>query len=249
MAVVEAGEGMRRLGDFSLVVLRRFLDDRCLLHASALTYTSLLSIVPLLAGDGLFEGVLAALVDPLVDEHARVARIAELRDVRTGVGLADLRARRVQQALDFLRVAVDEGMRVGERAALDVVLELRRAQQVSGHRAAVDQREPDGLGLRHQIADREHQPVGPDQHAVAGALGAQVLRRERIVGHLRADQHHGIEHLLQVEAELALRGLQFGGKCPVGLVGHVCPEEVAEKRCARVHCQPVATAMIQRRTA
>jgi membrane protein len=39
----------RRLLTFVVTVVRRFIDDRCLLHASALTYTSLLSLVPLLA--------------------------------------------------------------------------------------------------------------------------------------------------------------------------------------------------------
>jgi membrane protein len=38
-----------RLYRFVLAVVRRFYEDRCLLHASALTYTSLLSLVPLLA--------------------------------------------------------------------------------------------------------------------------------------------------------------------------------------------------------
>ncbi|HVN83252.1 MAG TPA: YhjD/YihY/BrkB family envelope integrity protein [Candidatus Binatia bacterium] len=39
----------RRIGRFVGVTIRRFYADECLLHASALTYTSLLSLVPILA--------------------------------------------------------------------------------------------------------------------------------------------------------------------------------------------------------
>ena len=82
MAVVEGGEGIRRLGDFALVVLRRFRDDRCLLHASALTYTSLLSIVPLLAlmfdvlkGLGAQRGLESILLSRLALPEATVDRL------------------------------------------------------------------------------------------------------------------------------------------------------------------------------
>lgn len=82
MAVVEAGEGIRKLGDFALVVARRFRDDRCLLHASALTYTSLLSIVPLLAlmfavlkGLGAQRGLESILLSRLALPEATVDRL------------------------------------------------------------------------------------------------------------------------------------------------------------------------------
>jgi membrane protein len=40
---------VRALPRFVIAVVKRFIDDRCLLHASALAYTTLLSLVPLLA--------------------------------------------------------------------------------------------------------------------------------------------------------------------------------------------------------
>ena len=64
------------------------------------------------------------------------------------------------------------------------------AEHVAGHDAAVVEVQPDRLGLGDQIADGEHQAVLADQHAVAGALGAERLGGEGIGRDDRAQPHH-----------------------------------------------------------
>lgn len=48
-ATASSARPFARIGRYLVAIVKRFIADRCLLHASALTYTSLLSIVPLLA--------------------------------------------------------------------------------------------------------------------------------------------------------------------------------------------------------
>ena len=81
---------------------------------------------------------------------------------------------------------VDAGQRLHEAEAGLLVV----AQHVAGNGAAIAQADPDGFGLRDEIADGEHDAVFADQGAMPDALGAQDLGRERIGRNERADAHH-----------------------------------------------------------
>jgi hypothetical protein len=77
---------------------------------------------------------------------------------------------------------------VGERKAADHV--------------AVVGGEPDGARLGDEVADGEHEAVVADHHAAAGALGAEHLRRERVLGNLGAQADDAIERRVEIEAPL-----------------------------------------------
>ena len=87
------------------------------------------------------------------------------------------------------------------------------------HHAAVAEMQPDGLGLGDEIADGQHQPV-VDQHAVAGALGAERFRAEGIGGDDRMQPDHRGQRAVEVETVIARARLVRGRHFPFGQRGH-----------------------------
>jgi putative membrane protein len=81
------------------------------------------------------------------------------------------------------------------------------AEHVAGHHFAAAERDPDVVGLGDQIADGEHDAVAAHQHAMAGALRAQRLRRERVRRNGGADADHRGQSLVQLEIVVLLPGL------------------------------------------
>ena len=90
------------------------------------------------------------------------------------------------------------GERLHQSEAGGLVVGERKATR---HRALVGS-DPDGAGLGDEIADREHQAVIADDDAVAGALGAEDLRGEGIVGYFGPQTDDGFERAPEVEAPL-----------------------------------------------
>ena len=74
------------------------------------------------------------------------------------------------------------------------------------HHAAVAEMQPDGFGLGDQIADGQHQSV-VDQHAVAGALGAERVRAEGVGRDDRMQADHRRQRAVEIEAVVAGAGL------------------------------------------
>ena len=78
-------------------------------------------------------------------------------------------------------------------------LTLIDGRKVPGTVLAYDQGEPDRVGLGDEIADRQHQPVGADQNAIAGALGAERVRGEGVGRNDGAHTDHGRERGVEIE--------------------------------------------------
>ena len=94
------------------------------------------------------------------------------------------------------------------------------AEHVARHHAAVIEMQPDRLGLGDQVPDGEHHAVLADQHAVAGALGAERLGRERVARDDRMQPHHRGERLVQVVAVVLRSRLHRGRNLEVGQGWH-----------------------------
>ena len=106
----------------------------------------------------------------------------------------------------------------------------RKPSTWPGHDAAVAQGEPDLLGLGDQIADGEHDAVFADQHAVAGALGAERLGGEGVGRHDRADADDGAERAIEIVVVVLRLRLRAGRHRPVRRRDILRNSSVAEPR-------------------
>src|SRR6185312_10840240 len=80
--------------------------------------------------------------------------------------------------------------------------------------ATIDRVEPDGLRLGDEISDRQHHPILADDDAVAGALGAERLRREAVGGHGRPHGHGRRQRALEIEIPIFGLGLRLSRNVP-----------------------------------
>ena len=83
---------------------------------------------------------------------------------------------------------------------------------MSFHHTTVDRREPDRGGFGDQIANRQHQPVVADHHAVTHAFGSQHLGRESIFRDLRANSTTERSADFRSKPTLSGRGCSSSGK-------------------------------------
>ena len=137
-----------------------------------------------------------------------------------GRDVARDRARAAADAADHDAVADLRGSGRTERQRIDVDAAERlhqaetgfgiEAQRVTFHHAAIAEMQPDRFGLGDQIADGQHQSV-VDQHAVAGALGAEGFGGERIVRDDRMQADHRGQRAIEVETVVPARGWTAGG--------------------------------------
>ena len=93
------------------------------------------------------------------------------------------------------------------------------AERMAVHHAAVADMQPDGFGLGDQIADGQHQPV-IDQHAIAGALGAQGVGAEGVAGDDRMQADHRRQHAVEIETVVGRARLIRRRHLPFGQSGH-----------------------------
>ena len=89
------------------------------------------------------------------------------------------------------------------------------AKHVAGHRPTVAQREPDRVRFGDQIADGQDQAVAANDDTVAGTLGAERFRGERIRGHGYAQRHHAGQGQLEIVAIILGLRLRRGRHFPV----------------------------------
>ena len=89
-----------------------------------------------------------------------------------------------------------------------------------GNGAAAGRGQPDRLGFGDQIANRQHQPVMPDQHAAAGAFGAKRAGGESILGDPRPQTEHGTQGTVEIEAAFALLWLDLARDLPLNFSRH-----------------------------
>jgi hypothetical protein len=61
--------------------------------------------------------------------------------------------------------------------------------------AVVVRRDPDRLGFRDEVADRHDEAVVADDHAVAGALGAEHRRGIAVLGNVGREAHDALQRL------------------------------------------------------
>ena len=87
------------------------------------------------------------------------------------------------------------------------------------HHAAVAEMQPDRFGLGDEIADGQHQPV-VDQHAIAGAFGAERLRAEGIGRNDRMQPDHRSQRAVEIETVIAGTRLVCRRHFPFGQRGH-----------------------------
>ena len=80
---------------------------------------------------------------------------------------------------DFERRHFELGQRLNQAEAGLLVV----AEHMARHRAAVIERDPDRVRFGNQVADGENESVAADEHAVAGALGAERLGSEGVLRH------------------------------------------------------------------
>jgi hypothetical protein len=66
--------------------------------------------------------------------------------------------------------------------------------------------QPDGLRFGDQITNRQHQSI-VDQHAIAGALGAQGISAEGVGGDDRMQADHRRKRAIEIETIIARAGL------------------------------------------
>ena len=129
-----------------------------------------------------------------------------------GAGDHDALADRGRGGLaDLERRHVELGERLNEAEAGLLVV----AQHMAGHGAAVVETEPDRLGFRNQVADGQHQAVAANEHAVAGAFGAERFRGVGVARNDGAKPHDGIEGLFEVVAVIFRLRLRGGRHLPV----------------------------------
>ena len=88
------------------------------------------------------------------------------------------------------------------------------AQRVRGDTPAVVGGQRHLLGFGDQVADGQHQSVGPDDDAVAKAFGSQPLGRERVLGDLGLQGDDRRQAMIQIET----KGTGDGAKRLVDLV-------------------------------
>jgi hypothetical protein len=74
---------------------------------------------------------------------------------------------------------------------------------------------PDGFSFGDEIANSEDQAV-IDQHAIAGAFGAQRLGRERIFRDDAMEADHRFQCAIEIEAEIFRARLYAGRHFPFG---------------------------------
>src|ERR1044072_5627243 len=109
---------------------------------------------------------------------------------------------------------------LGERLHQPEAGRLVVAEHVALHHAAVIEMQPDRLGLGDQIADGQHQPALVDQHAVAGALGAEGLGGEGVVRNDRVQSHHRRERLVEIVVVVLGSRLHRGRHFEIGQGRH-----------------------------
>ena len=100
------------------------------------------------------------------------------------------------------------------------------AERMALHDAAVAEMQPDGFGLGDEIADGQHQPV-VDQHAIAGALGAERLRAEGVGRDDRMQPDHRGQRAVEIETVIARARLVRRRHFPFGQRGHRCSPGIA----------------------
>jgi hypothetical protein len=93
------------------------------------------------------------------------------------------------------------------------------AERMALRHAAVAEMQPDRLRLGDQIADGEHQTVA-DQHAVAGAFGAERVGGEGVGGNDRMQPDHRGQRALEIIAIVLRARLRRGWYLPFGQRGH-----------------------------
>ena len=173
--------------------------------------------------------------DRLIDHIFPVAGELLLGDdasgdrTRTSAGAADhdaLADRDRAGIADRQRRQVETGQRLDQPETCRLVI----GQHGAGHVAAVDQREPDRLRLGDEIADGQNQPVGTDQHAIAGALGAQRVGGEGIRRDDGAHAHHGGQRGFKIVGIVRGLGLRSRRYLPIAHRGH------AKNSCCDRYC-------------
>ncbi len=93
-------------------------------------------------------------------------------------------------------------------------------QGMARHRRAGDRRQPHRFGLGDEIADGQDEPAVPDQDAVAGALGAERLGGEGVVGNHRAQTDHRGDGRIEIVVVICGLRLVFRRHFPVAQARH-----------------------------
>ena len=158
--------------------------------------------------DRLVEHVFPVAGEFLLGDDARGDRALPPAGAADHDALADRRGARLA---DLERRHVELGQRLHQTEAGLLVV----AEHMAGHRAAVVEREPDRLGLGDQIADGQNEAVAANEDAVAGALGAERLRREGVGRNDRAHADHAGQRALEIVAIVLRLGLHRGRHLPV----------------------------------
>jgi len=105
---------------------QRFFSDRCLFHASALTFITILSLVPLLAvgfsvakGFGAYETLLEQVIEPNLDRYVGAATPAAGAEATEEEAATEEKAAAAEAELEPepLAAAVEEGAETGEEEA------------------------------------------------------------------------------------------------------------------------------------
>ena len=76
-------------------------------------------------------------------------------------------------------------------------------------------RKPDRFSFGDQVTDRQREAIIADDDTVAGALGAEDRRRERVVGNIRTEHDDRVQRRLQIERDIRCSRLQFAWKRPL----------------------------------
>ena len=93
------------------------------------------------------------------------------------------------------------------------------AERMALHHAAVAEMQPDGFRFGDEIADGQHQAV-IDQHAIAGALGAERFGAEGVGRDDRVQPDHRAQRAIEIETVIARAGLECRRHFPFGQRGH-----------------------------
>ena len=148
-----------------------------------------------------------------------------------GAGDDDPLAKRGGRRLtDFKRRHVELGERLHQPESGFLVV----AEDVTGHRAPVVQREPERVRLSDQVTDGQNEAVAANDDAITGALSAECVRRKGVGRHGCAQRHHAREREFEIVGVILRLRLHGGRHLPVAQGCHLIP---SSQTCRTLPCQ------------